>query len=171
MFSSCNGEKKQPKLEYNEKANELIQQLIQEGNCNCILEIPLETTMEFQKLEMRSFNSETYYGKKLSKKNIKELDSLSKIAQNFKLDTKFISDNNIKIIKRDSLKFSYKDFNLYMKICKNGITYFTKPNFNKNFDIAIINYGESGMCLPTPAKIYEYKNNEWKIKTADNTRL
>ena len=161
---SCKPETKIPTLEYNQKANELIQQLIVEKNCDCILEIPKENSMESETLENPSFDSKKYYTKTLSIKNFRELDSLSKIYQNFKLETKFIKARNIKVFKRDSLKILRRNISFFTKKCKNGITYFIKPNFNKNYNIAIISYGESGMCLSTGSKIYEYKNNEWNIK-------
>ncbi len=161
LLFSCKSETEKPKAEYNQKANELIQQLILEDKCECILEIPEETTMEFEKLENPRFNSEIYYSRRLSKKDINEMDSLSKIKQSFKLNSEFIKTKNIKIISRDSIRILYKDINFLTKTCKNGVTYFNKPNFNKNFNVATISYGTSGMCTGTGSKVFELKKNKW----------
>ena len=135
-----------------------------EEKSECILEIPQETTMEFEELENPRFNSEIYYSRRLSKKDINEMDSLSKIKQSFKLDSEFIKTKNIKMIRRDSIRILYRDINFLTKTCKNGVTYFNKPNFNKDFDVATISYGTSGMCTGTGSKIFIYKNNKWNKK-------
>lgn len=101
-----------------------------------------------------------YYMKRLSLKNKKELDSLNNLSKKFVLDTKILKRNNIKIIKRDSLRFLKKDINFNTKICKN-LKYLIKPIFNKEFNIAIIDYGYSGMCLSQEKQIFEYKNKKW----------
>ena len=164
LFISCKSETEKSKAEYNQKANELIQQLITEENCHCVLEIPKQTTMESQALENPKYDSELYYGRKLTKQNIAEMDSLNKTKQSFELSEEFIRKNKIKIIKRDSVRILYKDINFITKTCKKGVTYFIKPNFNKNFNVAAILYGESGMCVGNNSRVFEFKNNKWKEK-------
>jgi len=43
VFICCKNKEPKPKFDYNQKANELIQQLVLEENCDCVLEIPKET--------------------------------------------------------------------------------------------------------------------------------
>lgn len=160
MFFSCKSETEKPKAEYNQKANELIAQLISEGDCDCILEIPEESMNEFDTIESPNFEYVNYYMKRLSLKNKKELDSLNKLSKKFVLDTKILKRNNIKIIKRDSLRFLNDDINFNTKICKN-LKYLIKPIFNKEFNLAIIDYGYSGFCLSQEKQIFEYKNKKW----------
>ena len=161
---SCKKEIKKPKMEYNQKANELIAQLICDENCDCILEIPQESMIEFDTLEYPNFEYENYYIQKLSLKNKRELDSLNNLSKKFVLDTKLLNKSNLKIIKRDSIRILNKDINYYSKTCKN-LKYLLKPIFNKTFTIAIIDYGEIGMCMGMPNKqIFEYKNKKWNRK-------
>ena len=168
FFSSCKTEIEKPKIDYNEKANELIQQIIIDENCNCILEIPEKTTIECEELENPKFNIVNFYRERLSMKNIKELDSLKKTYQNFELNAEFIKAKNIRIIKRDSIRILYKDPNLLTKTCKDGVEYCIKPNFTKNYDIAVVGFGACGMCSGIPSRIYEYKNNKWIRKGNKN---
>lgn len=60
MFFSCKSETEKPKAEYNQKANELISQLISEGDCDCILEIPEESMIEFDTIESPNFEYVNY---------------------------------------------------------------------------------------------------------------
>ena len=90
-FFSCKSETEKPKAEYNQKANELIQQLILEENCECILEIPKENLNELEKIENASINFDSIYIQKLSFKNKKELDSMNNLSKNFTLNPKFFS--------------------------------------------------------------------------------
>ena len=167
IFYGCKNEISNSKFEYNRKANELIQQLISEEKCDCIVEIPKETLIELETLEVPNFNSEKYYVEKLSLKSKKEFDSLKKITQDFTLDQIFLKNNKIRIIRRDSLQIMIKN-NFNSKICKTGITFFIKPIFNKKFDVAIISYGEVGIHGGIGRKLFEYKDNKWVIKTAGN---
>jgi hypothetical protein len=165
LFSSCKEEIKEPKFDYNYKANELIQQLITEEDCNCILEIPKENIVKIEILENPALNREKDYIKKLSLKNKKELDSITKISEDFELDENFIKSKNIKLIKRDStFRILSKDITFNTITCRKGVLYFIKPIFNKSFDLAIINYGYSGICCDVGRKVFVYKNNKWKRK-------
>lgn len=159
MLFSCKSETEKPK--YNQKANELIQQLILEENCECILEIPKENLNELEKIENPRVNFDSIYLEKLSFKNKKELDSMNNLSKNFSLDVKFLKEHNIKVIRRDSLRILKEDINFITKTCRNGLTFFIKPIFNKKFNVAIINYGLSGMCCGIPRTTFEYKNNKW----------
>ena len=165
FFYSCKKDIKDPKLEYNHKANELIQQLISEENCNCVLEIPKENIVEIEMHESPNLNTEKDYIKKLSLKDKEELDSIIKISEDFELDENYIITKNIKLIQRDSsFRILSKDITFNTKTCRKGVLYFVKPIFNKNFDLAIINYGKSGLCCDLGRKFFEYKNNKWERK-------
>jgi hypothetical protein len=168
FFISCKTENKKSNIDYNQKANELIQQIIIEENCNCILEIPKKSTIECEELENPKFNIVNFYKKRLSMKNIKEIDSLKKTYQNFELNAEFIKANNIRIVKRDSIRILYKDLNFLTKTCKDGVEYCIKPNFTKNYNIAVIGFGPSGMCSGLQTRVYEYKNNKWIRKGNKN---
>ena len=161
LFFSCKSETEKPKAEYNQKANELIQQLILEENCECILEIPKENLNELEKIENASINFDSIYIQKLSFKNKKELDSMNNLSKNFTLNPKFLKEKNIKAISRDSISILKNDISFNTKTCKKGLTFFIKPIFNKEFNVAIINYGPSGMCCGIPRTTFEYKNNKW----------
>jgi hypothetical protein len=161
LLISCKSETEKPVTNYSQKANELIQQLILEENCDCILEIPKQNLNELQKMENPNIDFEKIYLKELALKNKKELDSMNNLSKNFSLNLKFLKKNNIKIIKRDSLRFLKRDINFITKTCKKGLTFFIKPIFNKEFTVAIINYGPSGMCCGIPRTTFEYKNNKW----------
>ena len=160
----CKKEINKVKLNYNEKANQLIQQLISEDSCGCILEIPKESLIYIHKLETRDSTFEKFILKKLSLKDEKELDSLEKLSENFKIDENYLKKENIKLIKRDSVRIFEKDTNFYTKTCKRSFNYFIKPIFNKEFNKAIINYGSVGVHGQLGLKFFEYKNNKWKEK-------
>ncbi|MEO7977718.1 hypothetical protein [Flavobacterium sp.] len=161
---SCKKEIIKPKIEYNQKANQLIQQLISEENCGCILEIPKESLIEIQKLENPNSNFEKIYIRKLSLQNRNELDSLDKLSKNFKFEEKYLKKNNIKLIKRSSIRELEKGVTFFSKTCRNSFKYFIKPIFNKEFNKAIINYGSVGLHGELGMKFFEYKNNKWMIK-------
>ncbi|RKR11448.1 hypothetical protein C8C83_3181 [Flavobacterium sp. 90] len=165
FFYSCKEGIKEPKLEYNNKANELIEQLISEENCNCVLEIPKENIVEIEMLENSTLNIEKDYIKKLSLKDKNELDSLIKISEGFELDKNYVTTKKIKLIKRDSsFRTLSKDIIFNTKTCRKGVLYFVKPIFNKKFNLAIIKYGKSGICCDLGRNFFEYKNHKWERK-------
>lgn len=112
-------------------------------------------------MENPNIDFDKIYLKELGLKNKKELDSMNNLSKSFSLNLKFLNKNNIKIIRRDSLRFLKRDTNFITKTCKKGLTFFIKPIFNKEFTVAIINYGQSGMCCGIPRTTFEYKNNKW----------
>lgn len=164
LLVSCKKEIIKPKFEYNKKANELIEYIIYQENLDCLLEMPKKSMIEIDTLESPTFQYVNFYIKRLSLKNKKELDSLNKLSENFVLDENILLKRNIKIINRDSLRILNKDVNFQTKICED-LKYILKPIFNKEFTIAIIEYGYTGMCLSNSKTIYVYKNKKWnKIK-------
>lgn len=160
LLVSCKKEIIKSKFEYNEKANELIEYIISQENLDCLLEIPKKSMIEIDTLESPKFQYVNFYTKKLSIKNKKELDSLNKLSENFVFDENILLKRNIKIINRDSLRILNKDLNFQTKICKD-LKYIVKPIFNKEYTIAIIDYGYTGMCLSNLKTIYVYKNKKW----------
>ncbi|HSD13072.1 MAG TPA: hypothetical protein VLB74_00335 [Flavobacterium sp.] len=160
LLLSCKKEIAETKLDYNQKANELIQQIILDESCGCILEIPKESISKINAAE----NPLSNIGEKiiidLGLKNQKELDSLENISKNFDLDSSFLEQNSVVVFKRNTIKEISKDNNI-LKKCPNGIQYFLKPIFNKKYDKAYIRYGEAFMCLSTPGATYKFENDRW----------
>ena len=160
VFISCESKSKNPKSEYNQKANQLIQQLIEDENCDCILEIPKENIIEVDSIENPYFDYGKFFIEKLSLKNKNELDSINKLSNNFALDLSLLKKRNIKIIKRDSLRILLKDSNFYMNTCKD-LKFLIKPVFNKEFNFAIVNYGSVGSCTQVGKHFFKFTNGKW----------
>lgn len=158
LFSSCKKETVEPKFDYNQKANELIQQVLLDESCGCILEIPKESMIKTSMTDNPIIDVRKQLLEKLNLSNREELDSLEKLTVNFILDSTFLTKNKIRIIPRDSVRELAKN----PEFCQNGILTIRKPIFNKEYKNAIVDYGYAFMCLSSPWKIYRFENGKWK---------
>lgn len=147
-------------FDYNQKANALIQQIIRDESCHCVTEIVDESLIKISLIENPYRDVRKEVIQKLNLKDKIELDSLESLAINFKLDTVFFKQNNIKIINRDAIRALFKDAN-FIKKCPEGILYIGKPLFNKNYLKAVVDYGYSGYCIPSPMSLYLFENGKW----------
>jgi len=160
LFSNCKKEAAASKLDYNQKANEVIQQLILDDTCNCISVIPNESKIQISLLDnenvVASISEKAI--KELHLKSRNELDSLEKITRNFVLDTSLLKQTNIEVVKQKALR------KLTKEDCLKGILVVAKPIFNKNFTTALISYGHYYECGLEPPKIYKYRKGKWTTK-------
>jgi len=76
---SCKKTKVISSVDYNEKANELIRQVIADNPCGCILEIPKESMIQINEEENPIQNIRENLIKKLKLSNESSLDSLDKL--------------------------------------------------------------------------------------------
>jgi hypothetical protein len=159
LFSSCNKET----VEYNQKANELIQQVILEDPCECILEIPEESLIKTYLADNPKYDIRKKVIEELHLRNETELDSLENLGINFILDTSFLKKRNIKVIERESLREKIKDASIFKK-CRIGITSISKPIFDKNYTFAIIYSSSVGNCVGMYPVVYRFKNGKWTAK-------
>ncbi|MFD1602643.1 hypothetical protein ACFSJW_20340 [Flavobacterium artemisiae] len=168
LFASCKKDETFSQISYNKKANELIQQIITDDSCACILEIPQESMIKTRNNEHPDIeiNIEPFIVKKLHLKNTKQLDSLEKVSEKFILDTFFLKQKNIQIIKRDFvLDTAIKDRDLILlKKCPKGILCFSKPIIDERNNVAGIFYTPMFVCLGSPLYIYKFEDNRWIIK-------
>ena len=170
FFSGCKDETVALKLDYNQKANEVIRQVIADESCSCILEMLNESMIELKladnpRQDVRSTVIET-----LKLRDRKELDSVENLTTSFILDPSILKQQNVKMINRDSLQNLATEMSL-LKKCPDGILSIAKPIFDKDYKIAAVDYGYTFICIPSPVKVYYFKNGKWiKCKTAGNTR-
>lgn len=154
LFSNC----KKETVDYNQKANEVIQKIIIDEKCGCIIEISTGSMIS----ENHKYNPirdvKTQLIEKLKIRDRKELDSLERLSENFILDSTFIRQHKIRIVPLDSLKILADDPNF----CKNGILSLKKPFFDKEYKKAVIDYKYAFMCLSPLWAVYEYKDGKWK---------
>lgn len=127
-------------------------------SCGCIFEIPKESMIKKSTKEDPRRNIRKQLIEKLQLNNRKELDSLENLTENFILDATFMKQNKIKTIARDSEKKIVTNPNF----CKDGILSITKPIFNREYNIAVLDYGHSYACIAAPLAIYSFKNGKWK---------
>ncbi|KAF2328821.1 hypothetical protein [Flavobacterium ginsenosidimutans] len=165
IISSCQKKSDYSKLTYNQKANELIQQVLINESCNCVMEISDMTMIKTSMAENPRFDIRKEIVKKLHLRNKEQLDTLENISKSFILDTVFLKHKNIKIIKRDSITISniIKDHSRELiKKCPNGVLSFTKPILHEEGRIALVDAKVAFFsCLSSPLKIYIYRNEKW----------
>lgn len=163
LFLSCKKQKLDTRLEYNQKANELIQHVVLGDPCECILEIPKESMIKVYLGDNPKFDIRKKAIEELHLKNRKELDSLENLSMNFNLDTSFFKKRNIKVIERESLRERIKDTSIFKK-CRIGITSISKPIFDKNYSTALVYSNHLFTCLGTYPEVYKYESGKWKRK-------
>ncbi len=163
FFSNCKKEAVGSKFDYNQKANQVIQQLIIDNECDCILEIPKESLIELSLSDNPKFDVQKKAITELHLKNKTELDSLEKLGNNFILDSTFLNRQKIKVIKRDSLREKIDDI-LFYKKCKKGIISIIKPIFDKNFKTALTYSKTVPTCIGSYPDVYIYENGNWRRK-------
>jgi hypothetical protein len=163
LFLSCKKEKLDSKLDYNQKANELIQQVILEDPCECILEIPKESLIKIYLADNPKYDVRKKAIEELHLKNGKELDSIENLSLNFILDTTFFKKRNIKVIERESLRERIKDTSIF-KECRIGITSISRPIFDKSYTTALVYSTLVFTCVGTYPEVYIYEKGKWKRK-------
>ncbi len=160
---SCEKVNLVPKISYNDKANELLKQVMNDNSCGCIIEIPEESLIKAKQSEMplRYKNIKKELIKKLELKNENELDSLEILSDNFTLDKNFIIQKGIKIISTKT--FKDKGFLNLSKKCPQGIYNVKKPIFDKEYKTAVLDFDHVYSCL-SQIKIYKQENGKWVEK-------
>jgi hypothetical protein len=161
--SSCVKNKLESQQHYNQKANEIIFQIIKESNCNCLLEIPKQSLIKTNNSENPSYDIRNFLIRELKTKNNSNLDSLVSVSKNFKLNTETLKKNNIEIIKiKDIRALKNNNSAKILKMCSKGIICFSKPIFDKTYQKAVLDYGFAFICTKDyPLPIYEFKNGKW----------
>lgn len=158
--------KKEDKLTiYQEKSNELINQILisNESECSCIIE-PDNTQSTIQTISSDNPNRDY---QKIFKRELAIDDSFLKNSNEL---TKFYTfdkslNKNYKILKKEelfTLLKKYKGFEKLdeiTKICPKGWFSFSPPIFNETFDKAIISYSfyPGGSLV-----LFEFKNGKWE---------
>jgi hypothetical protein len=161
LFLNCKKDVIETKVEYSKKANELIQQVILDNSCNCVLEIPKESLIKIYHSENPMYDIQSKAIKQLNIRDRKELDSIEKISMNFILDTSFFKQRNINLINRDSLREKIQKLVL-LKKCPKGFLSISKPIFDKNYTTALIYFTFGPTCVGSYPKAYKFENGKWK---------
>jgi hypothetical protein len=161
LFLNCKKETTDTKLAYNKKANEVIQQVILEEHCPCVLEIPKESLIKMYISDNPIYDIRTKAIKQLNLRNGTELDSLEKLSMNFILDTSFFKQRNFKVINRNSLREKMDNL-ILSKTCPNGFLSISKPIFDKNYTTALIYSTIEPTCIGSYPEIYKYEKGKWK---------
>lgn len=161
FLSNCKKETCSSEFNYNQRANEVIQQVILDESCECIFEIPEESMIKLSLEDNPIMDIRKHIIEKLYLRDRKELDSLEKNTDNFVLDTIFLKKHNIKVLKRDSLRAALSKDSDLIANCPNGILSIIKPIFNKEYKKAVVDYGYAYICIPSPTLIYTYENGKW----------
>lgn len=151
---------------YQEKSNELINQILvnNESECSCIIE-PDNNESTIQTLS--ADNPKRDYKKIIvNELNINDafLKNSNELSKFYTLDESL--NKNYKILKKEelfSLLKKYKGFdklNELTKICPKGWFSFSPPIFNETFDKAIISYS---FYPGGSMNLYEFKNGKWEF--------
>ena len=164
LFFGCTGKRMNFEEDYNQKANEVILQVIKDTDCDCMLEIPKESLIEISTVENPSYDIRSYLINELETQNNFNLDSLVEVSKDFRLDAKAVEENKIKIVTLENLRSSKNDYShKILKMCPKGIICIRKPIFDKTFQKAVIDYGFAFTCvkvLQLPS--YEFEKGKWK---------
>jgi hypothetical protein len=162
-INSCSKNEKIKNV-YNQKANEIILQVLKQNNCNCLLEIPDKSLIEISNAENPSYNIRNFLKSELNVENDQELNNLVNKSKNFIINTEMLGENKIRTIKlKDIPKFGDNgNVEKISKMCPKGIINLNKPVFNKTHQKAILDYSFTFTCTKTyPLPIYQYKNGKW----------
>lgn len=177
LLQSCKEKDSSKAIFYNQKANELIGQIIWQDSCDCILEFNSKSIVDYYKRNLPSFNFRKSLQSNLKTHNLRITDSLVALSNNFRLDSTILYRNNkkIKVITETQLLAFRKDTALKVfKICPKSIRIFQKPIFSEDFKTAVIHQSYPFGCDGGLTLIYKYKNENWFCEeleqTAGNTR-
>ncbi|WP_291134389.1 hypothetical protein [Flavobacterium sp. UBA7663] len=169
LFVSCEKSEAVSESKYNEKANELIGQIVSDNSCNCMLEIPKESIIAMSAIERPNYDIRKPLLEHLNLKSSSELDSLIRLSNNFILDKNLLMRNKVKLVDLEFLKSLKRNFDL--KTCSKGVICIQKPIFDKRYKTAIITYTYAFTCSGGFIMTYIYKNGKWvEIETAGNSR-
>jgi hypothetical protein len=163
LFGSC-GKNELTKTEvYNQKANDLIFQTLEENKCDCLLEIPKESMIEISNLENPSYDIRNITMKQLNLKSNSDLDTLVNTSKNFQLDLEKATKSNVKIItEKDLWKIKKANYNEIVKLCPKGIICVQKPIFDENYKKAVFEFNYAFTCVRVlPYQVYEFVNGKW----------
>ena len=160
--------KEKPENVYNQKANEIILQVLTENNCNCLLEIQNKTLIETSEGENPSYDIRSFLKSELRIVNNQELNNLVNLSKKFALNIEMLEKNNIKIINPNDIpKLGINNVDakteIILKMCPNNIINVNKPVFDKTYQKAVVDFGFAFSCTKTyPLPIYQYKNEKRK---------
>lgn len=157
---SCKNELIDHKSDYSQKANEIIQQIIIDESCDCVLEIPKKSMIEMSITDNPSIDFRKILIERLNLKSRKELDSLERLSDSFIMDSIFFKQNKIRVIKRDSLR-EYENDSSFLKVCPKGILSLSKPIFDKEYKKVALSYGYTFQSIPNPVVVYKFENGKW----------
>lgn len=166
---------------YRKKADSLITQILSftkkdstdfpiplayQNLCNCIYQISNESFVYRYESEMPRINIKKQIIEDLKFENQKELDSVIKISENYTFDFSnlkeyfhIIEDNSFDTI--TNYKYLEKTKKIISEKCPLGVLSISKPIFNKNFNLAIIDIQSGFSCLASPLSYYKLKNDKW----------
>jgi hypothetical protein len=159
LFLSCKKQIVDSKHNYNQKANELIQQLLIKDSCPCILTFGNISLIELALEDAPSRDIRKQIIAYLDLRDRKELDSLESLSKNFILDTISLKSKNVKLIQSSEYyKETHKYPNRFDKIYPNGCLDILTPIFDKEYKKAVI-YSYPMATIRT----YKFENGIWKL--------
>ncbi len=172
LFTNCTQHKDDTVIDkYNQKALELIKQIISEqSECSCFVKPPDKTIIEISLEENPRYDIREYLKEKLNINSDTQLDSLSRLSRNFKLDEKTSGLSCNTIINRAELQKNIEEYGtnkgqeIAYEKCNYNILLLTKPIFNVDYTVAVIDVDIPYTCIKTPPQIYIFKKNKWVQK-------
>ncbi len=161
LFFRCKKEVVVPQFNYNQRANELIRQIVLEESCGCLSEMNKGSMVKTLSNDQPNIDFRKQIIGKLYLRDSIELDSLDNLTKDFSLDTTFLKQQKIKLITDKSFRKLLKEGNL-LALCPDGVLSISKPLFNKRYNRVIVNSGYGFACIPSPMAIYEFENGKWE---------
>ena len=172
-FFSCNTEATiQDKDLYSINSKTLINQILSTEfrDCDCIVEPRNESFIEKMKNEKPHYAYKNLLLEKLNISNESTLDSLLNRSHKFQINN-ILKNRKIKIISQNELESimhnndKSNSYKILDEMCPKGISVISKPLFNKNFQIALIDIQDFyGGCIPYEPYVCELKNGKWEFK-------
>lgn len=160
VVSACTNNNSEPTALYNEKANEIITQIIKDEECKCIFPIPKRSLIVMAHAHSPFSRIEDEVIEKLKLRSKKELDSLTDLSQEFKPNPLTLKKSGVRVISLED----YRDKNdSVFKICPLGVLSIQKPIFDRHFKKAVIDYNSTLSCIRGPILTFEFKNNIWVL--------
>ena len=176
-FSNCKQKNNAEEFDnYNKKATELITQIFSDEyyDCSCIVKTKSdENLIDRIELEMPALNFRKKTTDILNVNRESTLDSLIRLSEHFKLKNSMFRSKTKLIEQRqfDSIKNvlesiakngTEKEIETAFRKCPTDFYFLSKPLFDKNFKIAIIDINLGFVHTRTHPRIYRLKHGIWE---------
>ncbi len=151
-------------VNYRDKADELLGQIITERSSTCIEELPELSVRQSSKAENANSKIDDELISCLGLSSLEQLDSLDKLSVGYRIDAAFVKKYKVRVLDADLVRKQFKgksDTDVF-EGCENEVLFLSKPIFDKTFTKAIIE-NTLGSCIPMHPDMYVFRDGVWVL--------